>query len=513
MVMALRGLFTYLNVYYLQWAAIRAITDLRVRLFDHLMRLSVGFFSRNNTGELLSRLMSDTGALHNVLSKATAVLVKDPVILVSTFGYLLWQQPKITLISMVVLPVCMVPIMIYNRKVRRSSRALQTHTAELGSVMVESFSGNRIVKAYNLESTVLQQFRVTANKFIGHYMRIIRSQEIPGPMLEFVGALGVSLVLLYLVAQGGPPPASSDFLVVILGILAVYRPLKNITRLYNTLEQARAASERVFELLAEANDIPEPKNPKPLKAAGAHIHFENIRFAYGERTVLDGVSLTVNPGQLVAVVGASGSGKTTLTSLLLRFYDPLEGRIRIGDVDIREVSSRELRSQIAVVTQETVLFNETILRNIELGRLGASPGEIVEAARHAHAYDFIMAKPEGFETVIGERGVTLSGGQRQRLAIARAVLKDAPILVLDEATSSLDTESERAVQAALEELMEGRTTLCIAHRLSTVQRADLIVVLESGRIIETGTHATLMQKSGIYRKLYELQFQAVAPTS
>ena len=499
-----RGLFTYLNVYLLQWTAIRSITDLRIRLFDHLMRLSVGFFSRTNTGELMSRLMSDTGALQEVLSKATAIMVKDPVIIVTTFGYLLWQQPKITLISMVVMPVCMVPIMIYNRKVRRSSRALQTHAAELGSVMVESFSGNRIVKAYNLEANVVQQFRATASKFISHYMRIIRSSEIPGPLLEFVGALGISLVLLYLVAQGEKIPQSSDFLTVILGIFAVYRPLKNVTRLYNSLEQARAASERVFELLAMRNDIPEPLNPKPLKAAGAPIHFENIQFAYGDKVVIDDISLMIKPGQLVALVGGSGSGKTTLTNLLLRFYDPQKGRIRIGDADIREVASQDLRNQIAVVTQETVLFNETILRNIELGRPGATRSEIVEAARHAHAHDFVMEKADGFETVIGERGVLLSGGQRQRLAIARAVLKNAPILVLDEATSSLDTESERAVQAALEELMMGRTTLCIAHRLSTIQKADLIVVLDGGRIVELGTHAALMEKPGHYRRLYEL---------
>lgn len=499
-----RGLFTYLNVYLLQWTAIRSITDLRIRLFDHLMRLSVGFFSRTNTGELMSRLMSDTGALQEVLSKATAIMVKDPVIIVTTFGYLLWQQPKITLISMVVMPVCMVPIMIYNRKVRRSSRALQTHAAELGSVMVESFSGNRIVKAYNLEANVVQQFRATASKFISHYMRIIRSSEIPGPLLEFVGALGISLVLLYLVAQGEKIPQSSDFLTVILGIFAVYRPLKNVTRLYNSLEQARAASERVFELLAMRNDIPEPLNPKPLKAAGAPIHFENIQFAYGDKVVIDDISLMIKPGQLVALVGGSGSGKTTLTNLLLRFYDPQKGRIRIGDADIREVASQDLRNQIAVVTQETVLFNETILRNIELGRPGATRSEIVEAARHAHAHDFVMEKADGFEFVIGERGVLLSGGQRQRLAIARAVLKNAPILVLDEATSSLDTESERAVQAALEELMMGRTTLCIAHRLSTIQKADLIVVLDGGRIVELGTHAALMEKPGHYRRLYEL---------
>jgi subfamily B ATP-binding cassette protein MsbA len=511
MVILVRGLFTYLNIYLLQWTAIRAITDLRIRLFDHLMRLSVGFFGRTNTGELMSRLMNDTGALQGILSNATAVMIKDPVIVVATFGYLLWQQPRITLISMVIMPVCMVPIVIFNRKLRRSGRALQTHAAELGSVMAEAFSGNRIVKAYNLEATVVQQFRATAGQFIGHYMRIVRSGEIPGPLLELVGSMGVSLVLLYLVWHGDAIPPSANFLAVILGIFSVYRPLKNITRLYNNLEQARAATERVFELLATQNDILEPAHPKVLKASGAPIHFENIRFAYGEKPVLEGVNLTIKPGQLVALVGASGSGKTTLTSLLLRFYDPVEGRIRIGDTDIREVASQDLRNQIAVVTQETVLFNETILRNIELGRPGAARSEIMEAARHAYAYDFVVDKPDGFETVVGEKGVLLSGGQRQRLAIARAVLKAAPILILDEATSSLDTESEQAVQAALEELMRGRTTLCIAHRLSTIQKADLIVVLDNGRIVETGSHAALMEQSGIYRKLYEMQFRPSTP--
>lgn len=506
LVMFFRGLFSYLNIYLLQWTAIRAITDLRVRLFEHLMSLSAGFFSRNNTGELTSRLTSDTAMLQSILSNSTAVMVKDPVILAATFGYLLWQQPRITLISMVVMPLCMVPIIIYNRKVRRSSRALQTHTAELGAVLVESFSGNRIVKAYNLERAVSDQFRSTARKFIGHYMRIIRSSEIPSPLLEFVGALGVSLVLVYLIVEARARPSSADFLTVILGIFAMYRPLKNLTRLYNNLEQARAASERVFELLATKNDIPEPPQPRALKAAGAAIDFDNVSFAYGDKRVLQGVNLKVNPGQLVALVGPSGSGKTTLTNLLLRFYDPVQGSVRIGGVDIREVATRDLRSQIAVVTQETILFNDTIRHNIALGRPGASDAEIEEAARHANAHGFISEKPQGYDTLVGEKGVNISGGQRQRIAIARAIVRNAPILVLDEATSALDTESERVVQAALEDLMQGRTTICIAHRLSTIQKADLIVVLDGGRIVETGTHDKLLQARGLYSKLYELQF-------
>ena len=252
----------------------------------------------------------------------------------------------------------------------------------------------------------------------------------------------------------------------------------------------------------------EPARPRKLQAAGADIQFEHVRFSYGEKVALDDINLEIKSGRLVALVGASGSGKTTLANLLLRFYDPTHGVIRIGGVDLREVATSDLRSQIAVVTQENILFDDTIRRNIELGRPGATNDEIIAAARHAYAEDFIMQRPEGFDAVIGEKGVMLSGGQRQRIAIARAVLRNAPILVLDEATSALDTESERAVQAALDELMKGRTTICIAHRLSTILHADLIVVLDHGRIVETGSHEELVRRGGVYQKLYELQFQS-----
>ena len=512
LVLLLRGLFSYLNIYFLQWAAIRTVTDLRTRLFAHLMDLSVGFFSRNRTGELMSRLMGDTGTLQNIISNTMAVIVKDPVTLVSMVVLLLYKAPQLTLISVVIMPVCMVPIVFYNRKVRRSTRAIQLHGVELSNVAMESFSGNRIIKAYNLEGTVIQRFKDTAAKFIGHYMRIVRSSEIPGPLLEVVGSVGVALVLLYLLhIAPDKRPTSSDFLLLVGGIFSMYRPLKNLTRLYNNIQQAQVATERVFELLATQNDIPEPPRPKPLHAAGGSIEFDDVYFTYGEKPVLQGINLTVKPGQLVAVVGASGSGKTTLTHMLLRFYDPERGAIRIGGTDLREVATADLRKQIAVVTQETILFYGSIKHNIELGRPGASQEEIVRAAKHAYAYDFIMKKSEGFDSIVGERGVTLSGGERQRLAIARAIVKNAPILILDEATNSLDAESEHIVQAALEELMQNRTTVCIAHRLSTIQRADRILVMDGGQIVESGTHAELLEARGIYAKLYELAVQTGSP--
>ena len=290
-------------------------------------------------------------------------------------------------------------------------------------------------------------------------------------------------------------------------IFIMYAPMKNLTRLQNQIVQARAASERVFALLATKSTVAEPAQPRLLRADNADIQFDRVNFSYGEKTALHEINLQIKSGQLVALVGASGSGKTTLSNLLLRFYDPQRGAVRIGGTDIREFTTRDLRSQIAVVTQETVLFNDTIRRNIELGRPGATKDEIIAAAKHAYAHDFIMEKPGGYDTVIGEKGVMLSGGQRQRIAIARAVLRNAPILILDEATNALDTESERAVQTALDALMQGRTTLCIAHRLSTILHADLIVVLDQGRIIETGSHDELVKRGGIYQKLYELQFR------
>ncbi len=510
-VMLLRSLFAYLSMYLTNWAALRAVADLRTKLFDHLQNLSLGFFSHARTGDLISRITNDTQILHNVIGGWLSSVVKDPVTLVCLLAVLLSQQPRLTLISIVVLPVCLVPIIVYGRKVRKSARAMQTHAAELSNLMHECFTGNRIIKAYGLEDMVLVEFRETTRKYIGHMLRVIRANEIPSQVTEFLGGLGVALVFVYVglfADQSKGPPDPGSFIAFVGSIFLMYPPIKNLTRLQNQLQQARSANHRVFELLDTVSTITDPPKPVPLQASQADIQFDNVDFDYGEKMVLHGINLTVQAGRLVALVGSSGSGKTTLTNLLLRFYDPQRGAVRIGATDIRQVAIGDLRQQIALVTQETILFNDTVRRNIALGRPGATDAEIEAAARHAYAHEFIMEKPLGYDTVIGEKGVALSGGQRQRIAIARAILRNAPILVLDEATSALDTESERAVQAALEELMQGRTTICIAHRLSTIQKADLIVVLDHGCIVETGTHAELIQQRGVYRKLYELQFES-----
>jgi len=505
-VFILRGVFSYLNVYCLQWVATHAITDLRTRLFAHLQNLSVGFFARSNTGDLMSRINSDTMSLQNTLTGTLATVVKDPVTVIGCVIVLLKLDAKLMLVIALVFPVCLVPIIIYSRKVRKSAAVVQDSYSELSTVMHESFTGNRIIKAYNLEARAVQQFREVSQRFVSHRMRIVRSEEIPGPLIEFFASVGVALLFIYFAFQQSSHAAK--LVPFAIGVFFMYRPIKNIVRLQSQLQQARAASQRVFDLLDMQNSVHEPAQPKILNAAAADIQFDHVHFSYGEKVALEDIQLQIKPGQLVALVGASGSGKTTLSNLLLRFYDPQRGVIRIGGVDIRDVTTRDLRNQIAVVTQETILFNDTIRKNIELGRPGATNDEIIAAARHAYAYEFIMEKPNGFDTFIGEKGVTLSGGQRQRLAIARAVLKNAPILVLDEATNALDTESERAVQAALDELMKGRTTICIAHRLTTILHADEIVVLDQGRILETGTHAELVRRGGIYQKLYELQFSS-----
>lgn len=500
-IMFLRGLFGFLNVYFLQWVASRSIADLRTRLFRHLLDLSAGFYNENSSGQLISRVVNDTGMLQTVLGSATTIIIRDPVQLITLIGALLLIQPKLTLIAVIVMPVCLVPIIIFNRKIRRSSREMQARSADLTQTMAETFTGYRMVKAYNLEDIVTDQFRNTTRGAVSHYMRIVRASNTTGPLIEFFGSCGVALLLTYVIYHHQPV---QNFIQLVGSVFMIYPPLKNLNMLHNWISQGRAASERVFELLATKNSVPEPAQPKKLEARGADIAFENINFNYGEKAVLRNVNLTVKSGKLVALVGASGSGKTTLANLLLRFYDPQQGAIRIGGTDIRDIATRELRSQVAVVSQEVILFDDTIRRNIELGRPGATEEEIIAAAKHAQAYDFIMAKPEGFNFLIGEKGAKLSGGQRQRLAIARAVLRNAPILVLDEATSALDNESERAVQATLDELMTECTTLCIAHRLSTIMHADLIVVLDQGRIVETGRHDELIHRGGIYQKLYEL---------
>jgi len=504
--MILRGAGAYLSLYCMTWVGAATVHDLRSRLFRHLTGLSLDHLGAARTGDLQSRLMNDTQALQQCIAQGFSTIAREPATVVGILVFLFSVQARLTLVALVVFPLVVVPVVVYGRKVRRSWKAAQVHTAELSDLMQESFSGIRVVKAFNLEATMTERFSATSRRITGQFMRFVRGSEIPGPVIETFGAVGVSLMLLYVLRMpAGERPTSGDFTSFVLSMFSLYQPVKNLSRLWSQLEQGRAAGERLFPILETTTSVPEPAHPRALDTRGGSVAFEGVDFAYGDRPVLQEFSLLIPPGSIVALVGESGSGKTTVANLLLRFHDPCRGRVRIGGIDLREVASGDLRGQVAVVGQDTMLFNDTIRANIRMGRPGATDAEIEAAARAAHAEGFILERPLGYDAPVGERGGSLSGGQRQRIAIARAILRNAPILVLDEATSALDAESERAVQAALETLMVGRTTLCIAHRLSTIQRADLIVAMEAGRIVEQGTHAELLARGGPYARLHALQ--------
>jgi ATP-binding cassette, subfamily B, bacterial MsbA len=502
-IMLARCIVIYLCGYLMSWVMVRAIAGLRARAFEHLLNLPLSFFGANSTGELMSRI-GDIGTLQNVLTNSVTVVVSEPVKVIAFGAFLFATQWKLTLCAALFCPLFVIPISIYSRKGRKAAGEAQTNAAGLSRLMHESFTGNRIIKAYNLERVVADQFRAETARYISHFMRMVRSTETPGPLIEFMGSIGAAILLFYFALQ--PGASAADFATFVVTIFLMYRPVKALVRLQSQLGQARGATQRIFALLHTESTLKDPPQPVPLRAAKAPILFDNVSFGYGDKLVLRHIRLSAEPGQMIALVGKSGSGKTTLTNLLLRFYDPTEGAIRIGGVDLRQAAVRDLRSQMAIVTQEVILFNDTIRNNIRFGRPGAADAEIEEAARHAFAHEFIVETSRGYDTVVGEKGTNLSGGQRQRIAIARAILKNAPILVLDEATSSLDNESERFVQVALDQLMKGRTTICIAHRLSTVQHADLIVVLDEGQIVETGRHADLLARGGFYQKLHALGF-------
>jgi subfamily B ATP-binding cassette protein MsbA len=507
--MFLRSLLGYLNTYLLSWVAIRAANDMRVRLFRHLMHLPLRFFNRASTGDLMTRI-DGAMAVHTTIKDAFGVIIREPISILVLVVSLIWMQPFLSLFTLLMFPLCLAPVALFGRKFRRSDSGIHEKYARLNNVMQESFTGIRVIKGYNLESLVAEEFQKAAHGITGFFMRAVRAGELPGPLIEFIGSLGVALVFAYYAFFSADHAPVGNMFAFFFLVFSLYQPLKNLSRLRHQLEVAKQTLDPAYELLSKQTSLPEPANPKPLQAHAVPIRFENVSFSYGEKTVLHEINLTIQPGQMVALVGRTGSGKTSIANLLLRFYDPTAGAILVGETDIRSVSSRDLRSNIAVVTQETILFNDTIRRNIALGRPGATNAEIEEAARHAYAHGFILEKDRGYETIVGEKGVNVSGGQRQRIAIARAILRNAPILILDEATNSLDPEAEKIVQTALEELAKGRTTICIAHRLSTIQNADLIVVLDNGRIVETGTHDQLLQARGLYCKFYELAFEPAA---
>ncbi len=500
----LRGAGDYAGRYLIQWVGNRIVMDLRVAMFEHLQRLSLAFFTRRRTGELISRLSNDAALVEHAVAQVLTDIFKQPVVLLGAVAMLFWLNTRLAAAMIILFPLCLLPILLFGRRVRRAARQSQERLADVLSIAQEAISGARVVKAFGMEEYEADRFSRSAREVFRRIMQVARARAAIEPIIVELGIIGVALVLLY---AWRTRMGVDRFFAFALALMLLYDPVKRLGGIHVTIQHSSAAAERIFEILDTPITVQEAPKAEVFNEPVREVRFEHVEFDYGEGPVLRDICLVVPAGRRVAIVGGSGAGKTTLVSLLPRFFDVTGGRIAVNGRDVRAFTLVSLRRAMALVTQETVLFNDTIARNIAYGDPSKPFEAIVEAARRAHADEFIRRLPQGYETVIGDRGVRLSGGERQRIAIARALLRDAPILILDEATSALDTESERLVQAALNELMSHRTVFVIAHRLSTIIGADEILVLDRGRLVEQGNHAELLARGGIYRRLYDLQFE------
>jgi ATP-binding cassette, subfamily B, bacterial MsbA len=499
-----RGLGDFLSTYFISWVGHRVVMDLRSKLFAHVHELSMAYFTKTRTGELMSRTLNDTMAVEKAVSSVVGDMAKCPFEAAASVAVLVWLDWKLALVGLALFPVAVLPMAFFGRRVRRFSREGQEKLADLMSVMQESVAGARIVKAFGMESYETRRFTDLCKMVFTRAMRVARARASVEPVIVFISFVGLAGVFVYV---RWTHMTFDTFLTFAAALVAMYEPVKKLSRIHIAVQQSSASAERIFELLDAPVTVTERPGARPFEGPLREIRLDDVSFSYGEGEVLRNVRLGVRAGEFIALVGSSGSGKTTLVSLLPRFYDVTGGRILVNGTDLRDLTIPSLRALVGVVTQEHFLFNDTVANNIAYGQ-GEAPRSAVEAAaRRALAHEFIEALPQGYDTVIGERGVRLSGGQCQRLAIARAILRNPPVLILDEATSALDTESERQVQAALEELMEGRTVFAIAHRLSTVVHADRILVLDGGRIVEEGSHRDLLERGGLYKYFYDLQFR------
>ena len=504
LVMVARGIFSYLNVYSLAWVSLRVLRDIRSELFAHLMSQSLDFFSREKAGKLMSRVMSDTRVAQNALTSVSGDIIKDPIAVLTGVAVLVAIDWKFSLTTLVLFPICIIPVVVFGRKVRQAGKAEESEAAQMSVILQETFAGVRVIKSFAREDYQTAQFSKSSDTQCRNSMRVRRSSDIVQPLIESVSALGVVLAMVYVYYYG---IGFAKFAALCAGIFLLYNPVKNLSRIPMLIQKCMVSANNIFELMETKSTIADLPTARPLEECKGSIELQNVSFGYGsEKLALRNASLLIEPGKKYALVGASGAGKSTIHSLILRFYDPQAGVVKIDGRDVREITQHSLRRHIGTVTQETFLFHDTIAENIRYGNLDATREQIESAAKFAYAHDFILAQPNGYETIVGDKGCMLSGGQQQRLAIARAILKGAPILLLDEATSALDSESERMIQDAIERLSEGRTVVAIAHRLSTILKSDCIVVMDHGRIVDTGTHAELLEKSELYRSLYELQF-------
>ena len=505
----LRGIFLYWQNYLMSYVGQHVIIDIRSEVFHKLQRLSMSFYDKNKTGTIMSYVTNDVNALQGAMVDNTVELVTESIILIGSIFAMIYLDWKLTLFTILTFPIVLYFMNFFGKKIRRSGGMIQEATADITSVLQESVSSARVVKSFVREKYEIERFEKENAANLAANLKNARYMATLTPTIEFVAALGVTLILWY----GGNNVIEGDTTAGSLVAFLAYavnisNPIKRITRVTGNIQKALAAAQRVFDVLDLPEEVTDLPDARPLPAVTGSVSFEHVTFSYnkGDEIIHD-LSFSVKPGQAIGLVGPSGAGKSTIASLLPRFYDCDSGTIRIDGTDIRTAMLDSLRSQVGIVPQETILFNGTVYDNILYGRLDATKEEIIEAAKAANAHDFIMELPQGYDTMLGDRGVNISGGQRQRIAIARAILKNPRILILDEATSALDTESERLVQEALNRLMVGRTAFVIAHRLSTIKNADRILVLEKGRLAEDGTHEELMEKNGLYAHLYQIQYR------
>jgi len=507
----LKSVCDYTGTYLVNYAGFGMITDLRNDLYNAVLRRSVGFFQKHTTGTLLSTLINDIERVQTAMSSVLGEFLQQIFTLIFMAGVAIFYGGKLAWVLLLFVPVVISSARRIGRRVRQTTRKGQDKLAEIQNILHETITGNRIVKAFGMELWEMNRFRRAARRLFSANLRSVSVQAISSPLMDGLGSVAIALLLLLGRdrIKGGSMTIGS-FISFLIAVFTLYDPVRKFALFYNSFQQALGASEEIFKFMDAQDDVQEKKRAYVLKGFSEGIRFENVGFAYesdGEvKQVLHDINLSVQPSEVIAFVGPSGAGKSSLVNLIPRFFDVNEGRILLDGHDLRDVTIASLREQIGNVTQETVLFNDTVRNNIAYGQPDVPMSQVEEAARMARAHDFILNMPDGYNTVVGEKGARLSGGERQRLAIARAILKNAPILILDEATSSLDMESEQLVQAALENLMQDRTVFVIAHRLSTVRRASRIAVIEGGRITEIGTHDELMQYSGTYQRLYNMQF-------
>lgn len=506
----IKGIAYYGQSYFMAYIGQRIVFDLRNVFYERLTNQSLGFFAHRKTGELMARITYDITLVQAAVSTAITALIRDSMTIIFLLGVVFYQDWLLALIAFLVLPVIVYPIIRFGKKMRRATLDSQASMGEISSLVEETIGGVRVVKAFGMEPYEQKRFRDHTWNYFSYQMRALRVQALSFPIMELVAGFGIAGVLLY----GGMRVASGEatagsLMSFLAALIMLYEPVKRLSNANNQVQQGMAAAERIFEVLDEPVAVADGVDAGVAEPFRQAVSFRNVALQYPgtDKSILNDISFNVKAGEVVALVGRSGAGKSSLANLVPRFIDVSGGSVLLDGVDVRELTQESLRDQIALVTQEVILFNDTVLNNIAYGHSEIDLERVEAVARAANAHEFIEKLPKGYDTLVGERGIILSGGQRQRLSLARALLKDAPILILDEATSSLDTESERLVQQAIDRLMQGRTVIVIAHRLSTIRHADRIVVLDAGRIVQTGRHEELLEEGGLYAELYEMQFE------